>query len=155
MRRSRLTWHKTLRHLNLHSLRSHLKKLDIDYINEPDKLVCDSCQRAKLQRLTIAIPKSNQNAYTNSSTLTLLGLLLHWALGASVTFLPLMTFTETYTGVQKNDWFRCLKEFYNLAKTRSKELRPTKRLQSDDGSQYTGKSPEFPRDFPAATIKTD
>lgn len=41
-------WHKRLGHLNFRFLRSYLKKLNIDYINESDShLVCDSCQRAK------------------------------------------------------------------------------------------------------------
>lgn len=41
------TWHKRLGHLNLRSFRFHPKKLAIDYINKPDNLVCNSCQRAK------------------------------------------------------------------------------------------------------------
>lgn len=36
-------WHKRLGHLNFRSLRSHLKRLNIDYINKPDDLICDSC----------------------------------------------------------------------------------------------------------------
>ncbi len=41
--------------------------------------------------------------------------------------------TETYTAKQKNKWLKCLKAFYNLARTRTKHNRPTERLQSNYG----------------------
>lgn len=45
------TWHKRLGHLNLRSLRQYLKGLNIDYVNNSDNLVCDSCQRAKATKV--------------------------------------------------------------------------------------------------------
>lgn len=46
-----LIWHKRLGHLNFQFLRSHLKRFHVDYINKPDHLICDSCQRAKATKV--------------------------------------------------------------------------------------------------------
>ncbi len=43
--------------------------------------------------------------------------------------------TETYTAKRKSKWFKYLKAYYNLARTRTKLDRPTERLQSDYGSE--------------------
>lgn len=43
--------------------------------------------------------------------------------------------TETYTAKRKSAWFKCLKAFYNLARTRTKLDPPTERLRSDYGSE--------------------
>lgn len=37
------TWHKRLSHLNFFSLKQHLKRLEIKYINNFDRHICDGC----------------------------------------------------------------------------------------------------------------
>lgn len=43
--------------------------------------------------------------------------------------------TETCTGTKKSDWLQCLQTLHNLAKTRTKSLRPKEKIQSDYGSE--------------------
>ncbi len=45
------TWHNRLGHLNFPSLKQHLHKLEINYIDNSAKYVCDSCQRAKATKI--------------------------------------------------------------------------------------------------------
>lgn len=137
------TWHKRLGHLNLRSLRQHLKGLGIDYINERDNLVCDSCQRAKATKVYNRSPQERARRPYQFIHTDVVGPIRPQGFGGERYF---FTFTddftrhiETFTGTQKSDWFRCLKKFYNLAKTRSRESRPTERLRSDYGSELQSK----------------
>ncbi len=43
--------------------------------------------------------------------------------------------TETYIAKRISEWLKYLKVFYNLARTRTKQNRPTERLRSDYGSE--------------------
>lgn len=45
------TWHQRLGHLNFSSLKQHLRKLEIDYLDDSERHVCDSCQRAKATKI--------------------------------------------------------------------------------------------------------
>lgn len=40
-------WHQRLGHLNLASLRKHLTRHNIEFVNDAEGFVCDSCERAK------------------------------------------------------------------------------------------------------------
>ena len=135
------TWHKRLGHLNFRSLRSHLKRLNIVYTNKPDnQLVCDSCQRAKATKIYNRYPQERATRPYEFIHTDLIGPLTPQNFGGEryfFTFTDDFTrYTETYTGAQKSDWFRCLKEFYNLAKTRTQRARPTERLRSDYRSEF-------------------
>lgn len=45
------TWHKRLGHLNIPSVKQHLDRLDIEYVDDSgDFQFCDSCQQAKATR---------------------------------------------------------------------------------------------------------
>lgn len=46
--------------------------------------------------------------------------------------------TKTYTAKQKSECFKCLKVFYNLAQTWTKQDQPTERLQSNYSSELLG-----------------
>ena len=43
--------------------------------------------------------------------------------------------TDTYTGIKKSDWLKCLKAYHSLCKTRSKDDHPIERLRSDYESE--------------------
>lgn len=137
------TWHKRLGHLNLRSLRQYLKRLDIDYTNESGNLVCDSCQRAKATNIYNWSPQERAKRPYQFIHIDLVGPISIQGFGGERYFFTFTDdytcHTETFTGTQKSDWFRCLKEFYNLAKTRSRESWPTKRLRSDYGSELQSK----------------
>lgn len=45
------SWHKRLGHFNFPSLRKHLQRLKISFIDDSEKHVCDSCQRAKATKI--------------------------------------------------------------------------------------------------------
>lgn len=136
-------WHKRLGHLNFRFLRSYLKRLNIDYINKPDHLICDSCQRAKATKIYSRDPQVRAKRPYEFIHTDLVWPLMPQGFGGEryfFTFTDYFTrYTETFTGKQKSDWFQCLKEFYNLAKTRTQLARPTERLRSDYGSELQSK----------------
>lgn len=48
-------------------------------------------------------------------------------------------YTEIFIGVQKSDWFQCLKQFYDLTKTRTQLAQPIECFQSDYSSKLQSK----------------
>lgn len=129
------TWHKRLGHLNLRFLMQYLKELNINYVNNSNHLVYDSCQKAKATKVYNCSPQERAKHLYQSIHTDLVGPISPQDFGGEQYFFTFINnytrHTETFTGTQKNNWFRCLKEFYNLAKTRFRELRPIKRLRSD------------------------
>ena len=141
------TWHNRLGHLNFPSLKQHLHKLEIDYMDDSAKYVCDSCQRAKATKIYNRHDPQKQasEAYHFIHT-DLVGLTNPVGFGGEryfFTFTDDFTrYTEVYTGTRKREWFKCLKTFYNLCKTRSHRERPVERLRSDYGSELQSKRVE-------------
>ncbi len=137
------TWHKRLRHLNLCSLRQYLKGINIDYVNNSDNLVCDSCQRAKATKVYNRSPQERAKRPYQFIHTDLVRPISPQGFSWEQYFFMFTNdytwHTETFTGTQKSDWLRCLKEFYNLAKTRSRESQPTERFQSDYSSELQSK----------------
>lgn len=102
-------WHKRLGHLNFRSLRSHLKRLHVDYINELDHQICDSCQRAKATKVYNRDPQERAKRPYKFIHTDLVGPLTPQGFGGEryfFTFTDDFTrYTETFTGAQKSDWF--------------------------------------------------
>lgn len=44
-------WHKRLGHTNFSSLKTFLRHFDIAYVDDSDRYICDSCQRAKATKI--------------------------------------------------------------------------------------------------------
>ena len=133
-------WHKRLGHLNFRSLKNHLRRLDIDFIDDSENHVCDSCQRAKDTKIyNRHDPQKRAKAPFEFVHTDLVGPIRPIGFGGEQYFFTFMDdftrYTETYTGAKKSDWFRCLKAFHNLCKTRSNCERPVHRLRSDYGSE--------------------
>ena len=112
-------------------------------MNEPDEIVYDSCQRAKATKIYNCEPQKRADYPYQFIHTHLVGLINPLGFGRERYFFiftdDFTRHTETYTGIKKSDWFRCLKTFHNLAKTRSKKTRPTEYLRSDYGSELQSK----------------
>lgn len=137
------TWHRRFGHLNFRTLRQYLRTFGISFFNEPDETVCDSCQRAKGIKIYNREPQKRAEYPYQFIHTDFVGPINPVGFGGEryfFTFTDDFTrYTETYTGNKKSDWFRCLRSFHNLAKTRSKEARPIERLRSDCGSELQSK----------------
>lgn len=60
-------WHKRLGHLNFQSLKRHLQRLSIDFIDNSKDYVCDRCQRVNGTRSIVAmILKSSPRPLSSS-----------------------------------------------------------------------------------------
>lgn len=138
------TWHKRLGHLNFLSLKQHLKKLGTDYTDDSNGYTCDSCQRAKATKdYNRRVPQRRAQYPYQFIHTDLVGPISPTGFGGERYFFTFTDdfsrYTEAYTGTKKSDWFKCLKAFYNLCKTRSKQERPVERLRSDYGSELQSK----------------
>ena len=119
------TWHKRIGHTNFPSLKGYLKRLGIGYIDDSESHICDSCQRAKATKVFNREPqKRSQQPYQFIHT-DLVGPINSVRFSGEQYF---FTFTdnctrymETYTGLKKSDWLRCLKTFHSLCRIRSKQ----------------------------------
>ncbi len=144
---SLITWHKRLGHLNFPSLKEHLHKLEIDYLDDSEKHMCDSCQRAKATKTyNRHEPQKQANTAYQIIHTDLVGTINLIGFGGEryfFTFTDDFTrYTEVYTRVQKSDCFECLKAFYNLCRTWLQKKRPVERIQSDYGSELQSKKME-------------
>ncbi len=140
-------WFKRLGHLNFPSLKQHLHKLVIDYLDNSEKHVYDSCQRAKATKTYNRHEPQKQASTAYQFIYTdLVGPINPISFGGGRNFFTFTDdftrYTEVYTGVQKSDWFKCLKAFYNLCRTRSQKERPVERIRSDYGSELQKKKVE-------------
>lgn len=137
-------WHKRLGHLNISSVKQHLNRLDIKYVDDyRDFEFCDSCQRAKAIKTYNQSPqKRAKRAYQYIHT-DLVGPINPIGFRGEHYFFTFtnhfLRYIETYTGSNKSDWFKCLKAFHSLCKNRSKERRPVERLRSDYSSELQSK----------------
>lgn len=141
------SWHKCLGHFNFPSLRKHLQRLKISFIDDSEKHVCDSCQRGKATKIYNRQNPQERAKFPFEFIYTdLVGPIRPIGFGGEryfFTFTDDFTrYTETYTGAKKSDWFKCLKAFHNLCKTRSNKERPVHRLRSDYGSELQSKRVE-------------
>lgn len=141
------TWHNRLGHLNFPSLKQHLHKLEIEYIDDSANTVCDSCQRAKATKIyNRHNPQKRANEAYQFIHTDLVGPINPVRFGGEKYFFTFTDdftlYTEVYTGTHKSEWFECLKIFYNLCKTWSHKERPVERLRSDYGSELLSKRVE-------------
>ena len=132
-------WHKRLGHTNFASLRRYLKRLGVDYVDDAEGHICDSCQRAKATKVyNRDSQKRSQQPYQFIHT-DLVGPINPVGFSGEryfFTFTDNCTrYTEIYTGSKKSDWLKCLKTFHSLCRTRSKQAHPIERLRSDYGSE--------------------
>lgn len=103
-------WHQRLGHLNFSSLKQHLRKLEIDYLDDSERHVCDSCQRAKATKIynRHEPQKRAATAYQFIHT-DLVGPINLVGFGGERYFFTftddLTRYTKVYTGAQKSDWF--------------------------------------------------
>lgn len=101
-------WHQRLCHLNFPSLKQHLRKLEIDYLDDSEKHVCDSCQRAKATKIynRHEPQKRATTAYQFVHT-DLVGPINPVGFGGERYFFTftdnLTRYTEIQTGAQKSD----------------------------------------------------
>lgn len=95
-------------------------------------LVCDSSQRTEATKVYNRDPQEKAERPYQFIHTDLVGPITPLGFGGEHYFFTFTNdytrYTKTYTGAQKSDWFRCLKEFHNLAKTCFKEPQPTERL---------------------------
>lgn len=111
-KKSLTTWHRRLGHLNFRTPRQYLRTLDIDFTNEPDEIVCDSCLRAKATK--IYNRKTQKRAeYLYYFIYTNLVILINFLeFGGELYFFTFTNNFTRYTGTntrnKKSDWFRCL-----------------------------------------------
>lgn len=102
-----------------------------------------AASKPKLRRLTIDTDDRREwNGPTSTSTYSV-GPINPIGFGGERYFFTFTDdfsrYTEIYTGSKKSNWFKYLKAFHNLWKTRSKEEHPVKRLRSDNGSEQQSK----------------
>lgn len=50
-KKSLTTWHRQLVHLDFQTLRQYLRTFNIDFTNEPNEIICNSCQRVKATKI--------------------------------------------------------------------------------------------------------
>ena len=134
------TWYKRLGHMNFASLKTFLQCLKIVFNNNSNNYLCDSCQRAKTikiynQELQRHAKQSYQFIYTNLvRPIKPIGFAKERYF---FTFIDDCTrLTETYIGVKKSDWLKCLKIYHNLYRAKSKEEHSIKRFWSDYESEF-------------------
>lgn len=137
------TWHKRLGHLNFTTLRKYLNEIQVPFTDDGKDYLCDSWQRAKATTIYNREPQGqSQHPYQFIHT-DLVGPITQTGFSGEryyLTFTDDCTrHTETYTGTKKSDWIQCHKAFHNLAKTRTKTSRPTKKIRSDYGSELQSK----------------
>ena len=101
--------------------------------------VCDICQRAKATKIyNRESQKRSQQPYQFIRT-DLMGTINHVGFAGEQYFFTFTDdctrYTETYTGLNKSNWLKCLKGFHSLWHTRSKQNHPIERLRSDYGSE--------------------
>ena len=136
-------WHQRLGHLNFAALKRHLAHHNIAYTDDAEGYVCDSCEKAKATKRYNRTPQQRATKPYQFIHTDLVGPITPIGFGGERYF---FTFTddytrttETYTAERKSKWLKCLKAFYNLARTRTKLDRPTERLQSELQSQKVDK----------------
>ncbi len=138
-KKSLTTWQRRLGHLNFRTLRQYLWSLDIDFTNEPDEIVCNSCQQTKKTKIYNRKPQKRAEYLYQFIHTHLVGLINSLGFGGERYFFIFIEdfteHTETYNGNKTSNWFWYLKTFHNLAKTRSKKIRPTERLGLDYRSE--------------------
>lgn len=116
------TWHKRLGHLNIPSVKQHLNRLKIEYIDDSrDFEFCDSCQRAKATKIyNRNRPQERADRAYQYIHTDLVGPISPTRFGGERYFFTFTDdfsrYTETYTGSKKSDWFKCLKAFYSLCR---------------------------------------
>lgn len=130
-------WHQRLGHLNFAALKRHLAHHNIAYTDDAEGYVCDSYERTKAtKRYNRTLQQRATKPYQFIHT-DLVGPITPIGFGGERYFFTFTDdytrITETYTAKQKSEWLKCLKAFYNLARTRTKLDRPTERLRSDYG----------------------
>ena len=137
------TWHKRLGHLNLVTLCKYLNELGILFVDDGKDHVCDSCQRAKATKIYNREPQERSQYPYQFIHTDLVGPITPTGFSGERYFFTFTDdctrHTETYTGTKKSDWLECLKAFHNLAKTRTKNSRPTEKIRSDYGSELQSK----------------
>ncbi len=105
--------------------------------------MCDSCQRAKAIKVYNCSPQERAKRPYQFIHIDLVRPISPESFGEEQYFFTFTDdytrHTETFTGTQKSEWFKCLKKFYNLAKTRSRESQPTEQLRSDYSSELQSK----------------
>lgn len=141
------SWHKRLGHPNFPAIKKYLQRLNVNFVNDSEGHVCDSCQRSKATKIyNRHNPQRRAKAPFEFVHTDLVGPIKPIGFGGEryfFTFTDDFTrYTETYTGAKKSDWFRCLKAFHNLCKTKSNLERPIHRLRSDYGSELQSKKVE-------------
>ncbi len=109
--------------------------------------MCDSCQRAKVIKTYNRHEPQKQASiayqFIHTDLLGPINPVGFWGERYFFIFTDNFTrYTEVYTGVQKSDWFKCLKAFYNLCRTRSQKERLVKPIRSDYGSELQSKKVE-------------
>ncbi len=131
-----ILWHQRLGHLNFIALKKYLTHHNIKFINDAEGFICDSCERAKAKKQYNCSPQPIEQSLISTFTQTLLDQLCPSVLEERYFFTFTNNYTrttKTYTAKRKSKWLKCLKAFYNLTKIRTKQERPTERLQSDYG----------------------
>ncbi len=132
-------WHKSLGHTNFASLRRYLKRLEVDYVDDAEVHIYDSCQLAKATKVYNRDPKKrSQQPYQFIHT-DLVGPINPVRFSGKRHFFTFTDdctrYTEIYTGSKKNNWLECLKTFHSLCRTRLKQAHPIETLRSDYGSE--------------------
>lgn len=110
------TWHKQLGHLNFPSLKQHLHKLEIDYIDNSAKYVYDNCQRAKIMKIYNRHNPQKQASKAYPFIYTdLVDLINPIDFGDERYFFiftdSFMWYTKVYINTHKSKWFKYLKSF--------------------------------------------
>lgn len=120
-------------------LKKHLAHYNIEFINDAEGFICNSCKRAKAKKQYNRNPQARATKPYQYIHKDLVVPITSISFGREKYFFPFTDdythTTETYTSKRKSKWLKCLKAFYNLARIRIKLDRPTKRLQSDYGSE--------------------
>lgn len=128
-------------------MKSYLQYLSIDFLDDLENHVYDSCHRAKATKVyNHHKPQNCAKAPFEFMHTGLVGPIKPIGFGGGRYFFTFTgectRYTETYTEVKKSDWFKCPKAFYNLCKTSSGLKRPVQRLRSDYGSELQSKRVE-------------
>ncbi len=132
-------WHKRLGHLNFSSIKSHLNWLNIKYEDDSHGYICNSCLQDKATKIYNRKSQKRVEQLYQFVHTDLVGPINPIGFSGKKYFFTFTDdatrMTETYTGVKKSDWLKCLKTYHSLCRTRSKESHLIERLRLDYRSE--------------------
>lgn len=125
-------WHNRFDYTNFTSLKKYLNRLKVDYVDNSESYICNSCQYAKKTKIYNWDPQKRSTQPYHFIHIDLVGLINSLGLLGKKYFFTFTKdctrYTETYTGSKKSNWLKYFKTFHNLYHTISKQAHPIKQL---------------------------